>query len=137
MSHTITISDALYTKAQHLAQARSQSVDDVIHSLLDNLLDQPRLGLPKDERDELDALAYLTDATLFTIAREQMPSTKQVRMESLMQINTRGNLSNVESQELTQLVDDSQRLTLRKAEALKLLIERGYKVNLDTLSTDE
>ncbi len=94
------------------------------------------LTLPQDEQTELKALSYLTDATLFTITREQMPETLQKQLQKLMDKNNQSTLTDTEQQTLTQLVEDGQRLMLRKAEALKLLISRGHTVTLESLASD-
>jgi len=137
MSHTINISETLFVKAQSLADASSQTVDEVIRKLLAESLEQPRLALPQDERDELNALTYLTDATLFTIARAQMPQNKQAQMTLLMDKNNKETLSPQEHHTLTQLVEEGQRLMLRKAEAAKILMSRGHNITLDTFAGDD
>lgn len=136
MNYTVTISENLFTKAQFLAESSSQSVDEIIQKLLTESLDQPRLALPQDEQTELKALSYLTDTTLFTIVREQMPETLQAQMQKLMDKNNQSTLTDTEQQTLTHLVEDGQRLMLRKAEALKLLISRGHTVTLDSFADD-
>ena len=90
--------------------------------------------LPADEVAELRALAYLSDDTLWTIAREQMPATKQERMSTLMDRNSFGTITDDEYQELTALVEGGQRLMLRKSEAMKLLLDRGYQVGFEDLT---
>lgn len=122
---TISIPDSLYEKAQRLAEQTSQEVDDVIRTRLENALDQPVLDLPDDERAELYAMSYLSDDTLWTLAREQMPASLQEQMSALMDKNSRGTISDGEYEALSALVERSQRLTLRKAHAMKLLLERG------------
>lgn len=136
MDYTITLPENLYEKAQSLAESSSQSVDEIIRKLLTESLDQPRLVLPQDEQIELQALSYLTDATLFTIVRDQMPETRQEQMQKLMDKNNQSTLTDTEQQTLTQLVEDGQRLMLRKAEAMKLLIHRGHTMTLETLKPD-
>ena len=136
MNYTVTISENLFSKAQSLAESSSQSVDEIIHKLLTESLDQPRLVLPQDEQTELNALSYLTDATLFTIVREQMPENPQSQMQKLMDKNNQSTLTASEQQILIQLVEDGQRLMLRKAEALKLLISRGHSVTLESFASD-
>ena len=136
MNYTVTISENLFIKAQSLAESSSQSVDEIIQKLLTESLDQPRLALPQDEQTELKALSYLSDATLFTIVREQMPELVQEQLQKLMDKNNQSTLTDTEQQTLTQLVEDGQRLMLRKAEALKLLISRGYTVTLESLAPD-
>lgn len=134
MDYTITIPEMLYTKAQYIAENSSQSVEDVIYNLLKESLDNPRLSLPQDEQDELQALTQLSGAALWTIAREQMPSSQNERLQALMTKNTSGTLTDSEQQELSTLVADGQRLTLRKAEAMKILIAHGHSVTLDDLA---
>lgn len=131
--YTISIPDSLYEKAQRVAKQTSQPVDDVIRTRLEGVLDQPMIDLPADERVELQAMSYLADDTLWTIAREQMQPALQERMSLLMDKNSRGTITDDEYGELSALVERGERLTLRKSQAMKLLIGRGYSVNLDDL----
>lgn len=133
--YIISIPEALYDKARRLAEAQSENIDDLIRVRLENALDNPRMALPQDERDELKALAFLSDDALWTIAREQMPEAKQALMQSLMDKNTAGTIADEEHSQLGHLVEQGQRLTLRKAEAMKLLLGRGYKITLDDLAS--
>lgn len=132
--YTVTIPDALYEKAQRVAQQTSRQVDDVIRSMLEGALDQPLFDLPEDEKEELKAMAYLADDTLWTIAREQLPEAVQERMSILMTRNTRGAISSDEYAELAELVERGNRLTLRKAQAMKYLTERGYRITAAELN---
>jgi hypothetical protein len=131
--HTISIPDTLYEKAQRLAQQTSRQVDEVIRTRLEGALDEPAFDLPAGERDELKAMAYLSDDALFSMMREQMQRAKQERMSTLMDKNTRGTITVEEYKELAALVEDGERLTLRKATAMSLLMDRGYKVQLDDM----
>lgn len=135
--YVITIPEALYDKARRLAEAQSENIDKVIQVSLENALDNPRSLLPREELAELEALRFLSDDALWTIAREQMPQAKQAIMQSLMDKNTVGTITEEEHQQLSDLVEQGQRLTLRKAEAMKLLIERGYPVTLDDLAASD
>jgi hypothetical protein len=131
--YTIAIPNALYEKAQRLAQHTSQSVDEFICTRLAGALDQPVLDLPSDERAELQAMSYLSTDALWTIAREQMPPDIQHTMSQLMDKNSQGTITTEEFRDLSTLVERGQRLTLRKAQAMKLLLDRGYMVSLDAL----
>jgi hypothetical protein len=136
--YTIAIPHLLYEKAQRLAQQTSQSVDEIICTRLEGALDQPILDLPSDERAELQAMSYLSTDALWTIAREQMPPDVQHSMSQLMEKNSQGTITEEELRSLSELVDRGQRLTLRKSQAMKLLLERGYSVSLEALKpTDE
>lgn len=133
MTFTIPIPDRLYEKAQRIAEQTAQSVDRVIENRLADAFDQPLMDLPADEHAELRALEYLSDDALWTIAREQLQVVKQGRLSVLMQQNSAGTITASELDELTRLVEDGDRLTLRKATAMKLLINRGHQVQLDQL----
>lgn len=136
--YTVTIPESLYDKARQAAEQKAQPVEEFIRERLEQSLTDTRLDLPADERAELEALAYLSDDALWTMAREQMSASKQARMGILMDKNSRGSITPPEYAELEQFVEQGQRLTLRKAEAMKRLLERGYSVTLDDLKpTDE
>jgi hypothetical protein len=131
--YLISIPDTLYEKARRVAEQTAQQVDDLIRERLADAFDEPLAELPADEVAELRALAYLSDVTLWTIAREQMPAAKQEHMSMLMDKNSFGTISNDEYQELSALVEGGQRLMLRKSEAMKLLLDRGYQVGFEDL----
>ncbi len=132
--HTISIPDVLYEKAKRLAQETSKSVDDVICHRLEGALDQPVIDLPDDERAELQALSHLSEDTLWTIAREQMQPELQDTMSQLMDKNSSGTITDDEANNLSNLVERGERLTLRKAQAMKLLLARGHAIGLDELN---
>jgi hypothetical protein len=125
--HIISISDALYKKAQSIARQTDRPVDELIRTRLEHALDDGAFDLPADERDELKALEYLSDDALFNIMREQMQPAKQQRMTNLLNRNSDGSITPGELAELEALVEDGQRLTLRKATAFALLRERGHQ----------
>lgn len=132
--YTVTIPESLYNKARRIADAASEAVDDVIRVHLETALDNPRLTLPAEELAELEALRFLSDDALWTMAREQMALSKQNQMQPLMDKNTQGNITPEEKILLTSLVEQGQRLMLRKSEAMKILIERGHTITLDDLA---
>lgn len=128
--HIISISDTLYKKAQSIARQTDQNVDDVIRARLKNALEDGAFDLPADERAELRALAYLSDDALFSIMHQQFQPAKQDRLTLLMEQHSIAALNEAEHAELEGLVEDGQRLTLRKATAFALLRERGHQVTL-------
>lgn len=131
--YTISIPDSLYQKAQEVAKQKSLSVDEVIRVGLEGAFVESMLDIPLDEQAELKAMTYLSDDALFSMMREQMPQAKQARMSVLMDKNNRGTISDEEHAELVTLVEDGQRLTLRKATAMNILMDRGYKLTLDDM----
>src|SRR4029434_9110331 len=132
--YTIAIPHLLYEKAQRLAQQASQSVDEIICTRLEGALDQPMFDLPNGERTELQAMSYLSTDALWTIAREQMPPGLQHAMSQLMEKNSQGTITEDELRDLSALVERGQRLTLRKAQAMKLFVDSGYAISLDAVT---
>lgn len=93
------------------------------------MLDDDLAELPLAEQAELQALRRLSTDALQTIAAEQMATATKERMAQLIEENSRGTLFAAEYHELTMLVEHGDQLMLRKAEALRLLHERGYPVS--------
>ncbi len=137
-SITLELTDELIKRAKKQAEQTDQPVERVLVQQLEVAFSDPLPELPSNEQAELDALKYLSNDALWTIAREQMPRDQQNRMQILMDGNTMGKLSALEFDELENLVDQGQRVMLRKAKAAALLTEKGYKVTpKDVTAGDE
>lgn len=131
---TLSLPEYLYDRARRAAEQNIQSIEEVLISSIETGLPDDDV-LPADEQAELDALAHLSDDALWTIAREQMSADLQARMQVLMDKNTQGQLDASEHEELEELVERGDRLTLRKAEAAALLTGRGYKLTPKDLAS--
>lgn len=125
---TLPVPDYVYDRARQIAEVTDQPIEDVLVQQLEAAFSTPLPTLPPDEQEELNALARFSDEALWTIAREQMPSSKQARLQILMDSNNMGTLSDSEQDEFDHLIEQGQRLMLRKAQAAALLTERGYTV---------
>ena len=123
---TLTVPDHIYERARRIAEATSQPIEHILLEQLEYAFAPPLPQLPPDEQAEFDALTQLSDEALWTIAQEQMPAPKQTRMQKLMAANTQGIITPDEHAELSKLVDQGQRLMLRKAQAAVLLTERKH-----------
>lgn len=124
--YLLAVPDEVYSRAQRIAEETEQAVEQVLIDHLKNL-PEPLPKLPPDEQEELDALKHLSDDTLWTIAREQMPQDIQDRMQVLMDKNSLGTITDEEYAELAGYVELGNRLMVRKAEASGILMERGRK----------
>jgi hypothetical protein len=137
-SVTLPVPDYIYDRARQIAAGTAQSIEAVLLQQLKDAFADALPVLPPDEQRELDALTHLSDEALWTIAREQMAADRQARMRILMEANSQGMLDDMQRSELTMLVTQGQRLSLRKAQAAALLTERGISVTLEALTaTDE
>lgn len=124
--YTLTIPETVYRQAKAIAQATQRPVETVLLDHLRLLADSAPL-LSTVEEAELQALRYLSDDALWTIAREQMAADAQARMQALMDRNSSGVITPMEQQELMRLVERGQQLMLRKSEAAAVLAQRGYR----------
>jgi hypothetical protein len=113
---TLTIPEDVYERVRKIAETHAAPIEDVMLSHLRNMA-IPLPVLPPDEQQELDALRYLSDDALWTIAKEQMPHDIQERMQVLMDANNFGTITDTEYAELAGYVERGNRLTLRKSEA--------------------
>ncbi len=127
---TLTIPDEVYQRAQEIAEETHQPVEHVLLTHLRTLPD-PLLRLPYDEQAELIALRQLSNDALYAIAREQMASDIQARMQVLMDKHSSGNITPVELKELEAAVERGNRLMIRKAEAAGILMDRGLPFSQD------
>lgn len=136
--HPITLSlpDAIFDPIQQIADAKDQPVEQVVLDQLRSVISVKLPLLPPDEEAELIAFKFLSDDTLRNIAREQMVESLQERMQTLMTRNNKGTITGAEYDELTGLVERGQRLTLRKAWAAGILMERGYSITGDDLTLE-
>jgi hypothetical protein len=125
MSYQIEVPDNVYQYAQKIAQETAQSPSQVI---IQHLLMLPNIVpfLSLDEQAELNALAFLSDDTLLTIAGEQMTKALKHQLSDLMEKNSIGTIQPNEANVLADLVARGERLMLRKAEAARILHERGH-----------
>ncbi|MFN8371994.1 MAG: hypothetical protein U0694_03840 [Anaerolineae bacterium] len=134
---TLSVPQHIYEHARRVAEENGQAVEAVLLHQLEEAFADPFVKLPTDEQAELQAMTYLSTDVLWTIAREQMPSERQARMQVLMERNSDGSITEQEFRELEQLVEQGQKLMLRKAQASALLTRRGYKVTPDDMAAKD
>ena len=133
---TLAVSDSVYNRAQLIAEATSQSVEQVLARQLQESFTELSV-LPPEEQAELAALKYLSNDTLRAMAREQMPHSRQERMQKLLDLNSTEKITSDEQQELVRLVEQGDRLMLRKAWAADILMDRGYKTTADDMTAED
>ena len=129
----ITIPEKLSARLRQLAAQRQQPVETIIADRLFTALDDELDDLPTGEQAELRALHHLSDDALRAIAAEQMTPANQTLLSQLMAHNSKGELNEAERETLTALVERGDQLTLRKAEAAVILVQRGYTGAPDAL----
>ncbi len=122
---TLTVPDIVTERARRIAETTDQAVEQVLIEQLQRLSPLWML-LPDNELAEIEALQFLSDDALWTMAREQLPADVQKRAHELMEKNARLNINEDELIELDMLVERADRVMMRKAEAADLLRKRGH-----------
>lgn len=125
--HSVKIPDSLYHRLRRQAKAAKLSVDVLVEQTLSrHLLPSVEEDLPDVLKAELDAMANLSDATLWQIAESQMNADKVALYDLMLERLHADELTAEGQQLLNELRDESQALTLRKAHAYALLQSRGH-----------
>ncbi len=84
--------------------------------------------LPPEIRAELSPMALLSAEQLLEVSRKSLDRERESRLESLANLQKKQPLSDAESAELDELVQQAQRVMLRRAEARRLLALRGHPI---------
>lgn len=75
-------------------------------------------------------LAWLPDAEILTLADAQLPAIKQDALSQLLEAQREGTLSAADRIQLDMLLQEYREGMVRKAEALKVAVERGIRPSL-------
>lgn len=125
---TLTLPEAVFQRAQETAAASSLSIEAVFTQSIGRLLPPLEDDLSPSQRAELAILALKSDEQLRSIASDFVDMERQTKLEELATIQKSRLLLPDEQAELERLLDFSYQFMLRKAEAMRLLALRGYKV---------
>ncbi len=124
---TITLPEHMYERLQAQARTTSRSVDEVIVQALARTLPPPvEDDLPPAPKEELEAMAHLSDEALWHIAQSTMNPDKVALYDLLLERHHAGTLTPEGREWLTRLREEAEALMLRKAHAYALLQSRGH-----------
>lgn len=124
---TVELPEEVYEQVKRAAQGMKRPLERVLASIVKAAT--PSLEkVPSEYRSELENLEILGDEQLWRIAKSQVPAEHQRRFARLLRKLQSGGLTDREQQSLTQLRDETDRLTLRKSYAYLLLKYRGHRI---------
>ncbi len=109
--YTLTVPEEVYRRVQQIARATAQPVDVVLLEYLQRLAEAVPV-LAAEEEAELQALRYLSDDALWALMREQMAAETQARLQTLMDKNSRGEITPAEHQELARLPEPTRSILI-------------------------
>jgi hypothetical protein len=110
------------------AQAASLTTEEVIKQSVALLLPAFETDIPEHHRLSLAKLSLLNDMQLWKTANSTMKKSNQSRLEKLAEIQKSRALTDEEHSEMNRLMDEAQQLMLHKAEARRILSQRGHNV---------
>lgn len=125
---TIHLPEPVYQRVKCTAETLSMSLEGVIAEAVDLLLPAFERDIPLAWQTDLAALPLLSDAQLWKIAHQRMDDQQQARLEALAEAQKHRRLTTEEQNTLDCLMQTAQHLMLSKAEAYRLLAQRGHIV---------
>ncbi len=125
---TVTLPDSVYDRIRTTAQATSLTSEEVIKQSVTLLLPAFESDIPLNIRSNLTKLSLLNDIQLWKVANSVMKDSLQTRLEELAEFQKRHTLTENEQAELDNLMNEAQQTMICKAEARRILAQRGHIV---------
>ena len=116
----ISLPDAVYQRAQRLAQVSHRGIAEV-------LVDTLTCSLPVLEPRGEPSLSELSDAAIVALTHLQLAPYEDQRLSRLLDQQQAGELTDAERAELWTLMQRYQVGLLRKAQALREAVQRGLR----------
>ncbi len=125
---TVTLPNSVCERIRTTAQATSLTSEEVIRQSVTLLLPAFESDIPPNLRLSLAKLSLLNDLQLWKTANSVMKNSQQIRLEKLAELQKHRILTEKEQAELDSLMDEAQQIMLCKAEARRILVQRGHAV---------
>jgi hypothetical protein len=122
----VTLPNSIYDRIKATAQATALTSEEVIKQSVALLLPAFESNIQTDFRLKLTELPLLNDIQLWKTANSVMNSSKQIRLEELAELQKMQSLTESEQSELENLMNEAQQIMLCKAEARRILAQRGH-----------
>lgn len=125
---TITLPEKVFNRLQETAQAADLSVEELASQSVSRSFSPFEADLSPEQRSALFVLSSLDDEALLATAQKRLDGAESQHLAELADKQTDGQLSPEEAAALEKLTQKSYDLMLLKAEALRLLTQRGHEV---------
>ena len=123
----VQLPDPLYRHVEQRAAATQRSIEETLTEFIATAIPQV-LELPEALAEAIAHLDLLDDQSLWRAARKRLSSRLVAQLEQLHQKQQREGLNAFESQERQQLMHQYEQTMLIRAEAARILAERGHDV---------
>ncbi len=125
---TVSLPKSIYERVEVAAKASSLSLEEVLAQAIALLLPAFENDMPPNIQTNLAALPLSSDIELWKIANSTLAENQQTRLEALAELQKQRPLDSTEQSNLAKLVAEAQQIMLSKAEARRLLAQRGHTV---------
>lgn len=125
---TLRLPSQLFDHFRDRADRAHRSLEAEILAAVSTVATEEK-DLPGDVVRSLTELGLLSDQELWRVARNQPADDSRQQLEALNVKQQRQGLTTVEKQQLDQLVEELDRVVLLRAEAARLLKERGHDIS--------
>lgn len=125
---SVTLSEPMYERVRASADALDRPIEEVLSQFIATAYPVLEDDLPLEMRTEFAGWLLFSDDQLWGLAKSRLDEAKQIDLEKLLEQQRHSSLNAVEQRRLNQLVKESQELVLYKAEAQRLLAQRGISV---------
>ena len=115
---TIRVSDEVVRHAAHVAAQTQRRIEDVLADWLERVITE----IPVEE---------LSDAEVIALAELQLTSEQQTLLSDLLAHNREGTLDTEGRHQLETLMHIYEHGLLRKAQALRVAVQRGLRAPLE------
>lgn len=131
-AYSVDLPKELYQRLQRQAASERRTVDEWVQQVLVRQL--PVAIAIEDElspllKDELRAMAQLSDDALWALLKNMLSSGQQDELELLSEIASERDLTEEEATRRQELLRQYHEVMLRRAHAAVLLQSRGYDVS--------
>lgn len=124
----VELPDETIQHLKQVANAQQQSIEEVVRTLvMQELPIAP--ALPAEEEAELAAFAHLSDEVLWLIARSTLTPAEQAELAILNDQAQRAPLSPTQIEQRDRLLEQYDRVIVRRARAAEVLQGRGYDIS--------
>ncbi len=124
---TLELSESLYRSARQIAEVTKRPIEEIVQESLTHTL-PPLDDVEPDEAVTLARMSTLDDTALWEEANRILSSKEQTEMQTLLDRQNAGELTETETVRLQLLMGKYGRLLVRKSHAWLLLARRGYRV---------
>ena len=124
---TLKLPESLYRSARQIAEVTKRPIEEIVQESLTHTL-PPLDDVEPDEAEILARMSSLDDTALWKEANKTLATTQQIELQTLLDSQSTGELTEPETIRLQVLMDEYGRLLVHKSHAWLLLARRGYKV---------